>query len=120
MATLNLFSASSNNPREYLGHYLVGWDVVSDEELTHLFQMRKEHDTLVGQLLISLGFVTQNRLEEILTFVTQELIYEMFDWPSGQFRFVLGKVPAKQFLPLKIDLLPVILEGVRRRDEIGS
>ncbi len=113
-----LTAASSTNPREFLGHYLVGWDVVTEKELDNLFLMRKEHDTLIGQLLISLGLVTPNRLEEILTFVTHELIYEMFDWPGGQFRFVLGKTPAKQFLPLKIDLQAIILEGVRRRDEI--
>ena len=47
-------------------------------------------------------------------------VLKIFTWPSGGFRFVLGKVPASRFQPLDISLPPLVLEGVRRRDELPT
>jgi hypothetical protein len=113
-----LTASSSTNPREYLSYYLVGWGLVAERELDHLFEMQKQHGAMIGQLLVTLGLVTIEQLEEILTMVTEELVYEAFHWPSGSFRFVEGKVPAQRFHPLRIELLPLVLEGVRRTDEM--
>ena len=44
-------AVTSNNPREHLGYYLVGWGILSEEELEQLLDQQKEHHVMLGELL---------------------------------------------------------------------
>jgi hypothetical protein len=110
-------AASSENPKEFLGYYLVGWDVLGEEELQELLEMQEQYGTLLGELLLIVGRLTREELQHILQVKTEEAIYELFVWEEGEFRFLENILPAKKFQPLNLPVEMIILEGVRRKDE---
>ncbi len=110
-------AASSENPKEFLGYYLVGWEILSEEELQELLDMQEQYGTLLGELLVIIGRLTREELQHILQVKTEETIYELFLWQEGDFRFLENILPAKKFQPLNLPVEMIILEGVRRKDE---
>jgi hypothetical protein len=112
-------AASSENPKEFLGYYLVGWNHIGEDELLELLDMQDRHGTLLGELLVIVGHVSREELNYILQTKTEEAIYDLFLWEQGDFRFLENILPAKKFQPLNLAVDVIIMEGVRRRDEIG-
>ena len=110
-------AASSENPKEYLGYYLVGWNYVAEDELDELRDMQEQHGTLLGELLVIIGRLSREKLQHILQVKTEESIYELFLWQEGDFRFLENILPARKFQPLNLPVEMIILEGVRRMDE---
>ncbi len=110
-------AASSENPKEFLGYYLVGWGLLGDEELQELLDMQEHHGTLLGELLVIIGRLSREDLQHILQVKTEETIYELFLWQEGDFRFLENILPAKKFQPLNLPVEMIVLEGVRRKDE---
>ncbi|MEE4271189.1 MAG: DUF4388 domain-containing protein [Thermoanaerobaculales bacterium] len=110
-------AASSENPTEFLGYYLVGWGHVGDDELQELLDMQEQYNTLLGELLVIIGRLTRDDLMHILQVKTEETIYDLFTWDEGDFRFLDNILPAKKFQPLNLPVDMIILEGVRRQDE---
>jgi hypothetical protein len=110
-------AASSENPREFLGFYLVGWGYLGEEELQHMLDMQERHGTMLGELLVIVGRLTRDELEHLLRVKTEESIYDLFIWEAGEFRFLDGVMPVRKFQPLQLPVDSLILEGVRRQDE---
>ncbi|MEJ2188238.1 MAG: DUF4388 domain-containing protein [Acidobacteriota bacterium] len=110
-------AASSENPKEFLGYYLVGWEYIGDEELQELLDMQDQYGTLLGELLVIVGRLSREELQHILQVKTEETIYELFLWGEGDFRFLENILPAKKFQPLNLPVEMITLEGVRRMDE---
>ena len=110
-------AASSENPKEFLGYYLVGWGLLGDQELQELLDMQEQHGTLLGELLVIIGRLSREDLQHILQVKTEETIYELFLWQEGDFRFLENILPAKKFQPLNLPVEMIVLEGVRRKDE---
>jgi hypothetical protein len=110
-------AASSEDPKEFLGYFLVGWGFLGEEELQELLDMQDQYGTLLGELLVIVGRVSREDLIHILQVKTEETIYELFLWEAGDFRFLENILPAKKFQPLNIAVDMLILEGVRRKDE---
>jgi len=110
-------AASSEDPKEFLGYFLVGWGFLGEEELQELLDMQDQYGTLLGELLVIVGRVSREDLIHILQVKTEETIYELFLWDEGDFRFLENILPAKKFQPLNIAVDMLILEGVRRKDE---
>jgi hypothetical protein len=74
-------------------------------------------DKELGMLLISAGYVSQ---KDILVSVRNEfldLVYGLFTWTEGQFRFEPNQLPANDAITVAIDLGNIILEGSRRVKE---
>ena len=110
-------AAASDNPKEFLSYYLVGWGYVSEDELQELLDMQERHGTMLGELLVIVGRLTREELDHILQVKTAEAIYDLFIWQEGDFRFLDNILPAKRFQPLSLEVDMLVLEGVRRSDE---
>jgi len=110
-------AASSENPKEFLGYFLVGWDYLGEEELQELLDMQEQHGCLLGELLVIVGRLGREELQHILQVKTEETIYELFLWEEGDFRFLENILPTKKFQPLNLPIEMIVLEGVRRQDE---
>jgi len=110
-------AAASENPREFLSYYLVGWDFVAEEELQELLEMQDRHGTLLGELLVIIGRLGREEMERVLLVKTEEAIFEIFLWDEGEFRFLENILPVRKFHPLGLPVDLLVLEGVRRSDE---
>ena len=110
-------ASASDNPKEFLGYYLVGWNFVAEDELQELLDMQDRHGALLGELLVIIGRLSREELAEVLRVKTEASIFDMFLWGEGEFRFLEAILPTKKFDPLDISVDHLILEGVRRLDE---
>ncbi|MCP4896986.1 MAG: DUF4388 domain-containing protein [bacterium] len=110
-------ASASENPKEFLSYYLVGWNYVGEEELQELLEMQDRHGALLGELLVIVGKVAREELIHILQVKTSETIYDLFLKQEGEFRFLENILPSKKFQPLSLPADMLILEGVRRQDE---
>jgi len=74
-------------------------------------------DKELGLLLINAGYVNQN---DILTSIRNnllEVVYRLFTWVEGLFRFEPTLMPSDDKITVPIDLENVIMEGSRRMRE---
>ncbi len=112
-----IVAVASNNPKEFLGYYLVGWGFVGEEELQELLDMQEQHGTMLGELLVMIGRVSREDLSMVLQIKTEESLYDLFLWNEGEFKFLEKILPEKKFKPLDMPVDMIIMEGVRRKDE---
>lgn len=110
-------ATASDNPKEFLGYYLVGWNFVGEEELTELLDMQDRHGALIGELLVTIGRLSRDELARVLEIKTEETIFDLFMWSEGDFRFLDAVLPSKKYDPLDLSVDQLVLEGVRRLDE---
>jgi len=113
----NIIAAASNNPKEYLGYYLVGWKYIDEEELPELLEMQDRYGALLGELLVMIGHISREELTGILLAKTEDSLYDIFLWDEADFQFLENVLPTLKFKPLNLSVDGLIMEGVRRKDE---
>ncbi len=82
-------------------------------------QARSKIDTdkELGLLLIQLGILNQNEIVQGVRSYLLDVVYNLFTWPSGAFRFEPNHLPAEERVTVPISLEHLILEGSRRVQE---
>lgn len=112
-----ILSSASNDPREYLGQFLMSYDYVSEDELNKAMQVQRESGMLLGKILVTIGVIEEADLTRLMILKAEETIYDLFLWEEGDFRFEDGQLPDYQMVPLSVDLTGLMMEGSRRADE---
>lgn len=112
-----IVATASNDPREFLGYYLVGWKFIDEEELPELLEMQDRYGSLLGELLVMIGRVSEDDLRWILTSKTEDSLFDIFLWEEADFQFLDNILPTMKFKPLELSVDALIMEGVRRKDE---
>ncbi|MFW6069239.1 MAG: DUF4388 domain-containing protein [Chloroflexota bacterium] len=74
-------------------------------------------DKQLGHLLIQAGYVTQSDIIQSVRQHVVEVVYKIFTWAEGRFRFDANRLPAADYITIPIDLESVIMEGSRRLKE---
>ncbi len=112
-----IFSSSSTDPKEHLGHFLVSHGLISEMELAMAIEMQEANKMLLGKILVTIGAVTEPDLQRLLRLKAEESIYDVFSWTEAEFRFIDGELPQSTLIPIDLDAAAIILEGARRADE---
>jgi CheY-like chemotaxis protein len=112
-------ATGANLPREFrLGRYLVEAGAVSRAHVDAVVASIEPNRALLGDALVTGGFIREDELVAALLRQTCELVYEVLRWPGGRFRFEAGSVlPEAQRARLGLPSEGVVLEGYRRLDE---
>ena len=74
-------------------------------------------DKQLGHLLIQAGYVTQSDIIQSVRNHILDVVYKMFTWVDGLFRFDANSIPPSDRITVPIDLESVIMEGSRRMKE---
>ncbi len=112
-----IVSSESSDSQEHLGHFLIGEGLIDKPTLDRALNLQQATQILLGKVLVTLGAITEKELSQVLQQKTQETIYELFNWPEGEFRFVPDDLPEFPMVPMELDVTNVVLEGMRRIDE---
>lgn len=112
-----IVSSASTDPREYLGHFLVSQGLITESQLSQAIARQANEKMLLGKILLTNGVVTEEDLQRLLRLKAEEGIYDIFTWQKGEFRFLNGELPEHTFVPLRLDLTGILMEGARRVDE---
>ncbi len=110
-------AVTSNNPREHLGYYLVGWEILTEDELEHLLDRQKEANVMLGELLVQTGRLTREQVDHLVRIKTEETIYDLILWHEGEFFFLDDAQPRRDFKELQLPVSHFVFEGARQADE---
>lgn len=110
-------AVTSNNPREHLGYYLVGWGYIGEEELTRLLALQQTRKVALGELLVQSGRMTREEVDRIIRIKTEATIYDLMLWEEGEFFLLDEDAPRREFQGLGLPVDHFLFEGARQADE---
>ena len=112
-----VISSASNNPREYLGQFLMSHGYLSEAELTKAMEVQQQSGILLGKILVVIEVISEGDLQRLMRLKAEEQIYDIFLWNDGEFYFLDDELPQMEMIPLQVDVTGIIMEGTRRVDE---
>jgi hypothetical protein len=112
-----VISSASNDPREYLGQFLMSHGFLKEDELRKAMEVQQQSGILLGKILVTIGLIDEDDLMRLMRLKAEEEIYDIFLWREGNFHFIDNELPQMEMVPLKIDVTGLIMEGTRRVDE---
>jgi hypothetical protein len=112
-----IYSSWSNDPRESLGQFLLRQGVASEEQIFTALLRQEQHKGLLGSILVADGVLSEEDLRRTLRLKAEEMVYDLFLWPDGQFQFKEGELPEDVKIHIAMDVSSVLMEGIRRVDE---
>jgi hypothetical protein len=89
------------------------------KEQTRIIKARASNkgDKELGHLLIQAGHVSQRDIIQSVREYALDVVYKLFTWAEGLFRFDANLLPSPSRITIPIDLEGVIMEGSRRLKE---
>lgn len=104
--------ASSNQPREYLGQYLINMGHLTEDQFVKAYQTQGETKVFLGKILVMIGLVTEEMVESALSLKLRETLLEGYIWGDGTFVFdPTEPTPTFDGLDVKVDLRDIQREG---------
>jgi hypothetical protein len=112
-----VISSASNDPREYLGQFLMSHGYLTEPELMKAMEVQMQSGILLGKILVMIDVINETDLHRLMRLKAEEEIYDIFLWQDGDFQFVDDALPTMEMIPLVVDVTGIIMEGTRRVDE---
>lgn len=112
-----VISSASNDPREYLGQFLMSHGFITEQELMKAMEVQQQSGILLGKILVMIDVINETDLHRLMRLKAEEEIYDIFLWQEGEFQFVDDELPTMEMIPLQVDVTGIIMEGTRRVDE---
>jgi hypothetical protein len=114
----NIIHASSTNSSEdLLGNLLLKRGRISKVDLQRAISLHKQTGRQLGMTLVDMDIFDKNEVAECLKMQIEEIVYNLFSWEEGEFKFVENAVPPKMPYTVELNTVNVIMEGTRRIDE---
>jgi len=111
---------SSSEPEDYIGDTLASLGKVSEEDLRRALVRQQREGKLVGAILVEEGKIEADVLLRYLRDRAYELIAKIVRvWTDAEFRFEEYALPPFDLIPLDLSVGQLLMEGVRRSDEIN-
>jgi hypothetical protein len=106
--------------KNQLGYILVKMETISAAERTRALAMcERDPAKRLGQALVEIEAISEEELLEVLRLQAEEIVYSMIAFPEGFFEFTSsnGAAAAELNIGLELDVMSLVMEGVRRQDE---
>lgn len=99
--------ASSNDPREYLGQFLVNFGHATEEQLARAFHAQGESKARIGQLLVTQGVVKAEVIRDVLAIKIRETLLDVYLWDAGLFRLETDGSEEVDDLGARVELVEI-------------
>lgn len=109
----DVINSSSNEPREYLGQFLINLGQITEEQFHRAYETQRETRIFLGRILVMIGAVSEEQVTNAINLKTRETLLEAFQWEQGTFAFESEKLPE---LPHGVDLR-VPLRDIHKESE---
>lgn len=88
-------AASSNILNEVLGRLLVQKGVISQDDYQRSLEVVLREKKRHGEVLISMGMISREKLDDFLSLQLRERILKVFGWTEGEYRYAAApRLPA--------------------------
>jgi hypothetical protein len=115
----NVIYAYTPQQKLPLGELLVQQGVLTQNQLSGALAEKDKHpNRRIGEILVKFGYVSRSQMEEAVRRQVEELIYRLLHWEAGNFKFYENEFPTDEEILIHISTENLILEGVRRLDEL--
>jgi len=105
-------SASSNQPREYLGQFLINMGHLTEDQFVKAYKTQGETKVFLGKILVMIGLVSEEMVQSALSLKLRETLLEGYVWEDGTFVFdPTEPPPAVDALEVRVDLRDIQREG---------
>lgn len=112
-----IVAASTGQKELRIGQILCDRGLISRETLRQVLIKARNTKKPVGEVVVSLGFVSLMALKEIVRRLAREAVLDVFLWEEGTFEFREGPVSFDETMTEEIEPMELILEAARRMDE---
>nr|WP_269433927.1 DUF4388 domain-containing protein [Desulfonema ishimotonii] len=112
----NIIAASDSNGLR-LGQILYNNGMISREKLNEALKFSKKKDKMLGDVLLSLEYIDENTLREVIRQQIQEAVLELFFWKEGSFEYRDCIIDLDERRMKEISTMEIIMESARRMDE---
>jgi eukaryotic-like serine/threonine-protein kinase len=99
-------------PSERFGEYLVAKGVISPGELSMALAILPRFHGKLGDTLVGLSLLRPLEVFRHLTRQVREKIIDVFQWPTGKYRFYRGRSNQREAFPLGLDAFEILGAGV--------
>jgi hypothetical protein len=107
--------ASSNDPREYFGQFLMHFGLLTEDQLERAFETQRETKVYLGRILVMIGIVPEDKIVQTLHVKISESMLDALRWTQGRFTFVDNAVEhVRPQVDLRVSLVDVHREAMRR------
>ncbi|WP_426751605.1 DUF4388 domain-containing protein [Myxococcus sp. Y35] len=108
----HVVSASSNQPREFFGQFLINMGHLTEDQLEKAFSTQAATRIFLGKILVMTGLVPEPTVRGTLSHKFREMILDAFHWEDGGFVFeAADTAPEVAGLDVSVDLLDIHREG---------
>jgi len=111
-----ILSSSSTDPMGFLGQFLIGKGVITEEILARAIVIQEDQGGMLGEILIAGGALDRETLHHMLRIKAEENICELFSWKEGRFAFADGELPDHDMVRISASVSSLATEGMRRVD----
>ncbi|MCP4566168.1 MAG: DUF4388 domain-containing protein [FCB group bacterium] len=105
----------------HIGRMLVEKGRITAEQLDEAIDEQAGDKSIgrrLGQILIEKQYIDRADLEEAVRIQVEELVYSLMSWDRGSFKFYEDQFPTEEEITVEISTENVVLEGLRRLDEL--
>lgn len=114
----NLISAvSSNTEEDMIGNLLLRMGKLTKTDLQKAINLQQQTGRRIGAVMLEMGLLTKPELAQYLKIQVEEIVYNLFSWPEGDFSFQDELKPPEDQILVNLDTMNLIMEGTRRIDE---
>ncbi len=110
-------------PRQtyHLGQLLKDRGAINAEQLEQAIsaQAKTENTKRLGEIMVQRRFIDRADLHGVVRTQVEELLYSLLSWQSGSFKFYENQFPTEEEITVSLSVENVILEGLRRLDEMN-
>ena len=112
-----IHASSINASEDLLGNLLLKRGKISKVDLEKAITLRKQTGRQLGTTLVDMNLFDKEEIIECLKMQIEEIVYNLFSWQEGEFKFLENASPKRILLPIELNTMNIIMEGTRRIDE---
>jgi hypothetical protein len=116
----SMIFANSDVETDRLGEFLIRQQLIDRAAFENASKVMRETGNRFGRTLVELGFASAEQMEAKVVEQIQTIIYSLFSWKEGPYRFEQHESPVDEDIVLNLSTADIILEGTRRMDDMGK
>jgi Lar family restriction alleviation protein len=109
--------AGSGQPGLQLGQILYQRGLISPEDLLQVVAKAKEAGKRTGEMLLTLGYINEDTLKELIYYQVREVVFDLLGWTEGDFHYQDCPVEFDDLIVQDINAIQLLLESAVRKDE---
>jgi tetratricopeptide (TPR) repeat protein len=112
--------AATNVEAERIGERLVRAGKIKRSVLELSFRVMERSHQRTGTTMVEWGWVSPLEMRRAVAAQIKEIIYSVFTWGTGEYRFEPAEVPTSPDLALELKTAEVIYEGALRMSDLAA